>query len=157
MAKKREYKLSLEKLFTALDNKNRNFLGTLEPDELKEFSGFKTARYCANVEGIADLQEWYILAANQRVNRDFFALSRHPKLQWLLCTTVSPGMGRQRHFWLKTNDTRVRNHKQKFIEQMFPHLSNEEIQLTASINSDEELRKTARDLGWDEKRIKDEL
>lgn len=150
-------KLSLSRQFRAMDTKQRDFYDELTDEERREFSTFITMKYSANVEGISELQEWYIQASNQRVNQNYFLLSKHPKLQWLLCTTVSPNMGIQNHYWLKKNETKPNNKGRKFLENQFPNLSEEEIELMLAVNSTEQLREQARKLGWDEKRIRDEL
>lgn len=148
-------KLSLASEMAALDNKNRGFYDSLDPDELKKFSLFLMMKYSSNVEGIPELQEWYLRAHNERVNRYFFQLNNHPKLQWLLCTTVSPNMGRQRHYWLKS--ARKQTKVLKFLENIYPHLSDTELELMAEINTSDQIKQYARALGWDDKRIRDEL
>lgn len=148
-------KLSLASEMAALDTKDRGFYDSLDPDELKKFSLFLMMKYSSNVEGIAELQEWYLRAHNERVNRYFFQLGAHPKLQWLLCTTVSPNMGRQRHYWLKTPSRQ--NKIFKFLENLYPHMSDSELELMAEINTIDQIKQYARALGWDDKRIRDEL
>jgi hypothetical protein len=74
----------------------------------------------------------------------------------LTCTTVSPGLGSKRHYWLSTKKTGDRK-KQKFIEKEFPYLKRDEVELMAELNTIEQLQKLARDLGWDDKQIKAEL
>ena len=93
-------KLSINNEMTQFDRKNREFYDELTDEERKKFSTYLMLRYGASVEGTADLQEWYLRATNERMNINFFDLGKHPKLQWLLATTVSPGMGTQRHQWI---------------------------------------------------------
>ena len=83
----------------ALDRKDRNFRANLPEEFKKKLSTYLMLRYAASVEGHADLQSYYLIAANENVNKYFFDLKHHPELQWLCCTTVSPGMGVQRHYW----------------------------------------------------------
>jgi hypothetical protein len=82
-------KLSIKNEMYQLDTKNRNFVDELSEAERKKFSTYIMLKYCANVDGGPDLQEWYLRATNERVNINFFDLGKHEKLQWLLCTTVS--------------------------------------------------------------------
>ncbi len=157
MAKKRERKLSLDRLFAAMDLKRRDFLESLDDDERKEFSAFLSLRYISCVEGSADLQSWYLMAANEYINKHFTVISRHPKLQWLLFSSVSPGMGRQRHFWLKGSATSSNNRARRFLEELYPHMSDRELDLMVDINTKEDLVEMAKKLGWDDRRIRDEL
>lgn len=150
-------KLSIQNEMRAFDSKEREFYDELTEEERKKFSTFLMMKYGANVEGSPDLQEWYLRAHNERVNQNFFDIGRHPKLQWLTCTTVSPGLGNQRHYWLAPKKKESDSRAIKFLESQFPHLSSAELELLAEINSRDQLRDMARGLGWDEKRIKDEL
>ena len=97
MAKTATGNLSLSQELRALDGKNRQFRQNLTDDERKKFSPYLMLRYSASVEGSADLQAYYLLATNENVNKYFFDLDS--ELQWLTCTTVSPGLGSQRHYW----------------------------------------------------------
>ena len=93
--------LNLNSELAALDLKDRQFRQKLTDEERKKFSTYLMLRYSASVEGSVDLQAYYLMATNENVNKNFFELGKkHDELQWLTCTTVSPGMGKQRHYWL---------------------------------------------------------
>jgi hypothetical protein len=114
-------------------------------------------KYGANVGGGVDLQAYYLIATNKRVNKYFFDINRHTKLQWLCCTTVSPGMGNQFHYWLKTKKKEGDNKSQKFLAKLYPNMKQDEIDLLAKINGKRDLRDMAKELGYDDKSIKAEL
>jgi len=149
-------KLDIANEMKAFDLKDRAFYDSLSDEERKKFSTFLMLKWGCNVEGSAELQEWYLRVHNERVNINFFDLGRHPNLQWLLCTTVSPLMGTKRHYWLKTTK-KNNNRAHKFISAQFPELKEDEIDLMAELNTIAQLKDMARELGWDEKRIKAEL
>jgi hypothetical protein len=150
-------KLDINTEMRAFDSKDRNFYNSLDDDERKKFSTYLMLKWGANVEGSPELQEWYLRAQNERVNKNFFDIGRHPKLQWLLCTTVSPNMGAKRHYWIKTPKTTGNSKAFKFIESQYPHLSREEIEIMVKLNTTDQLKQLAQDLGWDDKRIKTDL
>jgi hypothetical protein len=150
-------KLSIQNEMRAFDCKDRDFYNNLTEEEKRKFSTFLIMKYGGNVEGSADLQEWYLRAHNERVNQNFFDISKHPNLQWLVCTTVSPDMGSQKHYWLNSKKKESDSKAIKFLESQFPHLDSYELELMAQINTKDQLRDMARGLGWDEKRIKNEL
>lgn len=153
-------KLDIAVEMQAFDLKNRNFYNELTDDERKKFSTYLMLKWGANVEGSTELQEWYLRAHNDRVNCNFFDLGRHPKLQWLMCTTTSPGLGTKKHYWLKIKKDEGRGDFRracKFLENLYPHLNPEEIELMANLNTVEQLQALARNLGWDDKQIKNEL
>lgn len=151
-------KLSINNEMAQLDAKNYDFYDELTEEERKKFSTYLMLRYAASVQGSPDLQEWYLRATNDRVNQNFFDLNRHPKLQWLLCTTVSPGMGQQRHYWQAAKKKDSANNKAvKFIIRLYPHIKQDEAELLAEINSDKELKELAKQMGMTDQDIKKEL
>lgn len=152
-------KLNLRNELSALDRKDRGFYDSLSEEEKKKFSPYLMLRYSASVEGSADMQAWHLMATNERVNKHFFDISttQHKKFQWLMCTTVSPGLGSQRHYWLPTKKTNTNNRAIKFLTEIYPAAKADEIELLAQINSTEDLRNLAREYGWDDRRIKSEL
>jgi hypothetical protein len=142
----------------AFDRKDRAYYDKFTDEERKQFSTYLMLRYGASIEGSADFQSYYLLATNENVNKHFFDLNKHPKLQWLMCTTVSPGMGKQKHYWQAAKKKEGSNNKAvKFLTEQFPQLKDDEIKLLAEINDRSDLTDMARKLGWDDKRIKSDL
>lgn len=151
-------KLNIANEMRALDSKDRRFYADLTDEERKKFSNFLMIRWSSSVQGSADLQAYYLLSCNENLNKHFFDLSRHPELQWLSATTVSPGMGTFRHDWIKQKKRDSNNSKAvKFLRQIYPAYKQDELELLAQINSTAELKQLAREHGWDDKRIKAEL
>jgi hypothetical protein len=152
-------KLTVKSETAALDRKDRNFYDDLTEEERKKFSPYLMLRYSASVDGPSDLQEWYLRATNERVNVNFFDIStsQHKKLQWLMCTTVSPDMGNQRHYWITSKKKNSDNKTIKFLSSIFPELRNDELELLSKINSKEEIKQLAKQHGYDDKRIKTDL
>ena len=151
-------KLSINNEMTQFDRKNREFYDELTDEERKKFSTYLMLRYGASVEGTADLQEWYLRVTNERMNTNFFDLGKHPKLQWLLATTVSPGMGTQRHYWQASKKKEGSNSKAvKFITQLYPHMKQDEVELLADLNTTKELKELAKQSGWTDQDIKKAL
>lgn len=142
----------------AFDRKDRKYYDKFTDEERKQFSTYLMLRYGASVEGSSELQAYYLMAANERLNKHFFDLNKHPKLQWLLCTTVSPNMGKQKHYWQAAKKKEGNNNKAiKFLTEQFPQLKDDEIKLLAEINDKRDIADMARNLGWDDKRIKSDL
>jgi hypothetical protein len=138
---------------SVFDKKDRKFYDSLTPEEKKKFSNFLMIRYGSSVQGSQDLQEFYLIATNERLNKHFFAINRHPKLQWLCATTVSPGMGTFRHNWIapKKKEAGASGIK-KQIADLFPHLKDDEIELMAKINNKKDIDAYLKKLGQDVKK-----
>ena len=141
----------------AFDRKDRAYYDKFTDEEKKKFSTYLMLKYGANVGGNADLQAYYLMATNERVNKYFFDINKHTKLQWLTCTAVSPNMGKQFHFWLKVKKKEGDNKSQKFLAKLYPNMKQDEIDLLAKINGKRDLRDMAKELGYDDKSIKAEL
>jgi len=141
----------------AFDRKDRAYYDNFTDEDRKKFSTYLMLKYGANTSGSRDIQAYYLMATNERVNKHFFELGRHPKLQWLCCTSVSPAMGSQFHYWLAAKKKEGDNKSQKFLAKLYPNLKTDEIDLLAKINDKRELADLARRLGFDDKSIKTEL
>ena len=141
-------KLSINNEMSVFDRKDRTFYDSLTVDERKKFSNFLMIRYGSSVQGGRDLQEFYLIATNERLNKHFFTINRHPKLQWLCATTVSPGMGTQRHTWIapKKKEPGAGSVK-KQLSELFPHLKDDEIEVLAEINTKKDIDAYVKALG----------
>ena len=141
-------KLSINNEMAVFDRKDRTFYDDLTADERKKFSNFLMIRYGSSVQGGRDLQEFYLIATNERLNKHFFTINRHPKLQWLCATTVSPGMGTQRHSWIapKKKEPGAGSIK-KQLSELFPHLRDDEIEVLAEINTKKDIDAYVKALG----------
>jgi len=141
-------KLSINNEMAQFDRKNRDFYNSLTDEEKKKFSNFLMIRYGSSVQGGRDLQEFYLISTNERLNKHFFTINRHPKLQWLCATTVSPGMGTQRHSWIapKKKEPGAGSIK-KQLSELFPHLKDDELEVMAEINTKKDIDAYVKALG----------
>lgn len=142
-------KLSIHNEMACLDRKDRGFYDKLTDEERKKFSNYLMIRWGSSVQGSRDLQEFYVIAVNQRLNRNFFSVNQHPKLQWLMATAVSPDMGTQRHQWIapKKKDGGNANTVRRRLAQLFPTMKLADIDVMAGIVTRQELEQYERDLG----------
>ena len=149
-------KLTIPQETGAVDRKDRAFYDSLTDEEKKKFSPYLMLRYGSCVEGSVDMQAWYLMSANERVNRNFFDVSttQHKKLQWLMCTTISPDMETQRHYWLAAKKNESNNKAVKFLSSIYPHLKSDEIELLAKLNDRNDLKTVAKQHGFDDRQIK---
>jgi hypothetical protein len=127
-------KLSIGNEMRQLDNKNREFYDSLSPEERKKFSTFLMLRWGSAVEGSRELQEYYVQSCNHYLNKHFFTMSRHPKLQWLMATAISPGMGAMRHNWIAPKKKETGSSaRRRALTEMFPHYKDDEIDVMMAI------------------------
>jgi hypothetical protein len=143
-------KLNISNEMRQFDLKNRSFYGDLTDEEKKKFSNYLMIRWGSSVEGSDDLQGFYLIACNERLNKHFFAVNRHPQLQWLMATSVSPGMGAHRHTWIapkKRDGTDSKHRKQ--IAELYPTAKDDEVALLAVLNSKKDVDALLKDMGHD--------
>lgn len=146
-------KLSINNEMAVFDRKDRKFYDSLTIDERKKFSNFLMIRYGSSVQGGKDLQEFYLIATNERLNKHFFTINKHPKLQWLCATTVSPGMGTQRHQWIAPKKKEPgASGIRKQLAELYPHLRDDELNLMAEINTKKDIDEYLRASGQDVKK-----
>jgi hypothetical protein len=134
-------KLAIANEMRVFDNKDRDFYNSLTEEERKKFSNFLMIRWGSSVNGSRDLQEFYLISTNQRLNKHFFAVNKHPQLQWLMATTVSPDMGTMRHNWIaqKKKEPGAGNNIKKQLAELFPNMKSDEIDLLAELTPKKEL------------------
>ena len=146
-------KLSIQNEMSEFDRKNRAFYDDLTPEEKKKFSNYLMIRWGSSVQGSRELQEFYLIATNERLNKHFFDINRHPKLQWLCATTVSPGLGAQRHQWIAPKKKQPgASGIRKQLAELYPHLRDDEIELMAKINTKKDIDAYLKASGQDTKK-----
>jgi len=133
-------KLSIQNEMKQFDVKNRQFYDELTVDERKKFSNYLMIRWGSCVQGSRELQEFYLISTNERLNKRFFDINRHSKLQWLVATTVSPDMGAQRHQWIapRKKDSGAGAVRRQLAE-IYPHLKDDELDLLSKITTKQEI------------------
>jgi hypothetical protein len=133
-------KLNIANEMRVFDRKDRTFYDNLTAEERKKFSNFLMIRWGSAVEGSRDLQEFYVISCNERFNKYFFDLGKHPKLQWLLATTVSPDLGTPRHPWIAPKKKEAGlSAKRKALMEIFPTYKSDEIDVMAQIVTQKEI------------------
>jgi hypothetical protein len=129
-------KLHISNEMAQFDRKNRGFYDSLTDEEKKKFSNYLMIRWGSSVNGSADLQHFYLVATNERLNKHFFAINQHPKLQWLCATSVSPDMGDMRHNWIATKKKEGGSSSiKKQLAEIYPKMKDDELELMAKINT----------------------
>ena len=146
-------KLSINNEMSQFDRKNREFYDDLTSEEKKKFSNFLMIRYGSSVNGSRDLQEFYLISTNERLNKHFFSINRHPKLQWLCATSVSPGLGTHQHQWISPKKkepgaTGIR----KQLAELYPHLKDDELDLMSKINTKKDIDAYLKQAGQETKK-----
>ena len=143
-------KLHIANEMRMFDRKVRTFYDELTPDERKKFSTFLMIRWGSAVEGSQKLQEFYVIATNERLNKHFYSMSRHPKLQWLMATSVSPDLGAHKHNWIAPRKKEAgASAKRKALQEIFPHYKDDEIDVMMAVNTQKDIDQYRKQAGQD--------
>lgn len=141
-------KLNIINEMRQMDAKNRAFYDELTPEELKKFSTFLMVRWGSTVDGSREIQEYYVQSVNHYLNKHFFTMHKHPKLQWLMATAASPGMGTPRHNWISLKKKEGGDAAtKKQLRALYPHFKEDEIDLMVAMTTKKEVTQLVRDHG----------
>ena len=143
-------KLKIHNEMQCFDRKDRKFYQSLTDEERKKFSNYLMIRWGSSVQGSEIEQAVYLLSCNENFNKHFFAISRHPELQWLCATTVSPGWGTFKHNWIapKKKEPAVGSTKKQLAE-LYPNLKMDDIDTLSKLVSKKELEQYLKQMGQD--------
>ncbi len=133
------------------DSKNRQFYDELTDEERKKFSNYLMIRWGSSVQGSRELQEFYVLSTNERLNKHFFTINKHPKLQWLCASSVSPGLGSFRHQWIAGPKKAAKNKLATELQDYLPAHKLDDIDCLVAINDEKEIKRWVKDHGTDTK------
>lgn len=145
-------KLNIQNEMRAFDRKDRGFYDDLTEEEKRKFAPFLMIRWGAAVESSREMEEYYVIATNERLNRHFFSIStaRHKKLQWLMATSVSPDLGTHRHPWIAPyKRDKAHNARMRALAKIRPDLDDQELVVLAQITTDQEIKEQLRLMGED--------
>ena len=139
------------------DRKVRSFYNELTAEEKKKFSNYLMIRWGSSVEAKdhpkGDLiEQYYLQNCNENFNKHFFSVSKHPQLQWLMATTVSPGAGTFRHTWVAPRKKEAGlSAKRRALVAMYPDYKDDEIDVMAQITTQKEIDEYNKQAGNEKK------
>lgn len=151
-------KLSIANEMKQFDLKNREFYDELTPEERKKFSTFLMLRWGSAVDVKHHpkgdlLEQYYLQNCNENLNKHFFSVSKHPKLQWLMATTVSPGAGTFKHNWIAPKKKEAGlSAKRKALMEIYPTYKDDEIDVMAQITTQKDIDAWFQAAGQDKKK-----
>jgi hypothetical protein len=133
--------LPLAQVLGALDRRDKKYYDRLSDEDKKAFVPYIMLRYASNVEGDRFFTEHYVTTTNELVNVNYWQLTKHPKLQWLLFSMVG-AYEPQRHPWLKSNSKRAKKSElQTALQTMYPAAKLDELELIESTLTKEQAKK----------------
>ena len=127
----------LFKALEALDRKDYDYYDRLTAEQQKKFLPYMMLMWMSAIKGSTNLQRYYPIAVNNFANTYYFSeyIQKHPKLQWLMLCSASPGSGKQFHQWIpsmKDDVTKLREvaklkDMKEYYKKIYPRAGDDDI------------------------------
>ena len=147
-----QQKLPIKDILAAIDMGAKNVWDEITDDERKQVGFWLLNRYVSSVQGNRDKQELAIFKTNEYYNKNYMETSKHQKLQWQLLCMSGATDKIEFHPWIgfkkKTQDN---NKLVKVLEQIYPNMKQDEIEMLANINSKKDIKQLAEEYGIETK------
>lgn len=145
-------KLPVKDILAAFDMGAKDVWNELTDDEKKQVNFWLLNRYMSSVKGNREAQELAVFKTNEYYNKNWNELgTRHPKLQWqLLCQAGNTGKI-EYHQWIGLKQKGSNDKAVKFLQQVYPNMKQDEVELLAKISTTKELKALAEEHDIDAK------
>jgi hypothetical protein len=152
-------KLELKDILGALDCGAKEVWDEITADQKKQVSFFLLNRYMSSVRSTnREMQEHFILTVNEYFNKNFFNLSKHPKLLWQLLAMCSHESKKiMYHEWIGFKKKVGNNKRTKFLLEIYPNKKEDEIEMMDAMMTDKEFKDLCRTHGMEESVIAKKL
>ena len=124
---------NLFEAITAIDKKDYGYYDRLTPEQQRKFVPFMMINWISVVKGKQELAQYYLQSVDYHANKYLFNenVSKHPKLQWLMLCSASPGIGKQFHAWIpqikqgvaKLKDKAVPKDIKEYFKKIYPSVN----------------------------------
>ena len=122
---------------TAIDKKDYGYYDRLTPEQQKKFVPFMMLHWISAIKGNEGLSRYYVMSTNEYANKYLFNenVMKHPKLQWLMLCSASPGLGKQFHQWIPHLGSKVTSLKEpaktkeikEYYTKIYPKVDSDDI------------------------------
>ena len=145
-------KLPVKDILAAIDMGASSVWDELSDEEKKQVNFWLLNRYVSSVKGNREAQELAVFKTNEYYNKNWNELgTRHPKLQWqLLCQAGNTG-NIEYHQWIGFKKKTGNNNAVKLLQQIYPNMKQDEVELLAGLSTKKELKQLAEEHNIDVK------
>lgn len=138
-------------VLAAIDKKDYGYYDRLTEEQRKKIVPFMLTHWMSAIKGSEGLSRYYVMSTNEYANKYLFAefVQKHPKLQWMMLCSASPGLGKQFHQWIPHIRERVIKYKEaatlkeakEYYTKIYPKADSESITEVAKAYVTEQKRK----------------
>ncbi len=143
----------VKEVLACIDQNAKSVWNELDDEQKKCVNFWLLNRYASSVNGDRDAQELAVIITNQNYNKNWNELgTKHPKLQWqLLCSTHNADSDIRSHQWIGFKKKTGNNKSIKLIQQIYPNMKQDEVELLARLSTKKELKELAKEYDIDVK------
>lgn len=107
--------IDLFEVLAAIDKKDYSYYDRLSDEQKKKFVPFMMTHWISAIKGSEGVSRYYVMSTNEYANKYLFneVINKHPKLQWLMLCSASPGLGKQFHQWIPHIREKVVKYKEQ--------------------------------------------
>ena len=140
-------------VLACIDSDAKSVWNELTDEQKKCVNFWLLNRYASSVSGTREAQELAVVMTNQIYNKNWNELgTRHPKLQWqLLCSLHNANSDIRRHNWIGFKKKTGNNNSIKLLQQIYPNMKQDEVELLARLSTKKELKQLAEEHSIDVK------
>ena len=140
--------LPIKDILAAIDMGAKSIWDEISEEERKQINFWLLNRYVSNVGGSREAQELAVFKTNEYYNKNWNVLgAKHPKLQWqLLCQAGNTGKI-EWHKWQGFKKKTSNNNGIKLLQQVYPNMKQDEVELLAGTSTKKELKQLAEEHG----------
>ena len=154
-------KVELKEKILAVDQNVRELWDAMDAEQQKSLKSefFILNRYISSAKGASrQQQEHFVLTVNEYFNKNFFNLSKHPKLLWQLLAMCSHESKKiMYHEWIGFKKKVGNNKRTKFLLEIYPNKKEDEIEMMDAMMTDKEFKDLCRTHGMEESVIAKKL
>ncbi len=150
-------KIAIKEIISWIDNDQKDIWNHLDESHKKQISFWLLNRYISSVSGNREKQELAVFKTNEYYNKHFNTIgvgkeNGHQKLMWqLLCMSGATGKN-EYHPWIGFKKKTGGNDKAvKLLEQIYPNMKQDEVELLAGLSTKKELKALAEEHNIDTK------
>jgi hypothetical protein len=137
----------VKEVLACIDENAKSVWKELNDEQKKCVNFWLLNRYASSVLGDRDAQELAVILTNEYYNKNWNELgTRHPQLQWqLLCATHNAKSNIRKHHWICFKQKKGNNNSLKLLQQIYPNMKQDEVELLARLSTKKELKELAKE------------
>lgn len=151
-------KITIKEETAAIDMGAKDLWDSFTEDQKKQISSYLLIRYASSIKTTdSDAQALAVFKTNEYYNKNYFNISKHPKLLWyLVCMCGNDEKKIYFHEWIgyKKKEGDKASKITKFLESRYPNMKRDEIEMMAQTMDKKDVTALAKDLGMTDDEIK---